>query len=103
MVIVAYRPRAGQKAALLDLTRQHVPALRNLGLATDRPALAMRADDGTVIEVFEWKSAEAMAAAHAHPVVQQMWQQYAQACEYVKLATVKEFNDLFAAFEPIDL
>jgi hypothetical protein len=33
-----------------------------------------QASDGTVIEVFEWKSQEAIAAAHTNPVVQKMWE-----------------------------
>lgn len=55
MVIVAYRPKPGREEDLLALTREHVPALRRLGLATERPALAMRAKSGDVVEVFEWR------------------------------------------------
>ena len=53
MVIVAYRPKPGQEDALLALTREHVPMLRRLGLATDRPCLVMRSGSGVIIEVFE--------------------------------------------------
>ena len=63
----------------------------------------MRAGDGTIIEVFEWKSTEAIAAAHQNPVVQAMWERYAVACEYISLSTLDEFKNLFAGFEPIDL
>ena len=51
MVIVGYRPKPGCDAALLDLVRTHVAELRALGLATDRPTLAMKAQDGTIVEV----------------------------------------------------
>ena len=54
LFIAAYRPKAGQHHALLALVRDHVPTLRRLGLATGRPATAMRAADGTVLEVFDW-------------------------------------------------
>ena len=47
MVIVAYRPKAGREDDLLALTRTHVPELRRLGFATERPPLAMRSEDGT--------------------------------------------------------
>jgi len=103
MVIVAYRPRSGKEAVLLELTKQHCPILRSQGLVTDRPAYAMRAADGTIIEVFEWKSEEAIAAAHTNPAVLKMWQQYGEACEYVSLTSVKECGDMFAGFEPIEL
>jgi hypothetical protein len=32
----------------------------------------MKSADGTIIEVFEWKSAAAIAAAHENPVWQAM-------------------------------
>jgi len=102
MVIAAYRPRPGQEEALLQLTREHLPILRSIGLATDRPALAMRAKDGTVIEAFEWVSDEAIEKAHTHPVVLDMWGRYEAACEYVRLSSVAETADQWAMFEPID-
>jgi hypothetical protein len=103
LVIVAYRPRPGKEGLLLELTREHTPILRGQGLATDRPAYAMRAADGTIIEVFEWKSQEAIAAAHTNPEVLKLWERYGEACEYVPLTSVKECSDMFAGFEPIDL
>jgi hypothetical protein len=103
MVIVAYRPLPGKESRLLELTKEHVPILRGQGLATERPAYAMRSADGTIIEVFEWKSREAIAAAHTNPEVLKMWERYGEACEYVPLTSVKESSDLFAWFEPIEL
>jgi hypothetical protein len=102
-VVVAYRPKAGQEARLLELTKNHLPVLREQGLVTDRPPYAMRAEDGTIIEVFEWKSEAAIGAAHTNPVVLKMWEQYAAACDCVPLNQVRECSDLFAGFEPIDL
>jgi hypothetical protein len=101
MVIVAYRPRAGKEALLLELTRRHLPVLRAQGLATDRPSSVMRAADGTIVEVFEWKSQAAIDAAHTNPAVAEMWKRYAEACEYVPLKDLKEAANLFAAFEPL--
>ena len=102
MVIVAYKPKPGQEDALLALTRDHVPRLRRLGLASDRPFLAMKAKDGTVVEVFEWNDG-AIAKAHEHPDVLAMWGEYEKACDYVPLKSLAEANDLFAGFEPLDL
>lgn len=103
MVIVAYRPKAGKAAALLRLARVHVDVLRGEGLATRRPAAAMRAADGTLLEVFEWRSAAAMAAAHSNPAVLRMWKKYAQVCDYVPVAHVAETASLFASFAPVSL
>ncbi len=40
IVIVAYRPKPGKDADLLQLTREHVPLLRAEGLVTDHPVTA---------------------------------------------------------------
>lgn len=102
-VIVAYRPREGKEARLLELVREHMPILRREGLVTDRPALVMRAEDGTIVEVFEWRSAEAVERAHANEVVQAMWERFNEACEYESLANLEECSRPFSPFEPVDL
>jgi hypothetical protein len=102
MVIVAYRPKPGRADDLLALTLEHVPALRRLGLATDRPALAMRSKEGVILEVFEWCEG-AIATAHQNPEVLKMWGRYAEVCDYSPLADLPEAKDLFAQFTPIDL
>lgn len=69
IVIVAYRPKPGKDEELVELVRHRVPRLRKEGLATDRAPVIMRARDGTIIEVSEWKSQEAIDAAHKNPNV----------------------------------
>jgi len=86
LVIVAYRPKPGKEAGLLQLTREHVPLLRSENLATNHPVTACRATDGTVVEVFEW-AAGGVERAHKNPAVLKLWDRYAAACEIVKLAT----------------
>jgi quinol monooxygenase YgiN len=103
MVIAAYRPRPGNEGRLLELTKEHYPILCQQGLVTDRRPYVMLADDGTIIEVFEWKSQAALDAAHTNPEVLKMWERYAEVCEYAPLATVKECSNMFAMFEPIEL
>ncbi len=100
VVIVAYRPRPGCEAALLDLTRDHVLHLRCLGLATDRPSLMLQAQGEVVVEVFEWKPG-AMEAAHAHPEMLALWERYAAVYDYVPLAGLAEAAEPFARFAPI--
>lgn len=102
MVIAVYRPKEGCSEKMIELVKEHVPFLRRLGLATDRPALAMRASNGEIIEVFEWKSG-AIAAAHEHPEVQSLWEQYAEVCDYAPLQSLAEARAPFAQFEPLDL
>ena len=88
VVIVAYKPKPGKEADLLQLTREHVPLLRAEGLATDRPVIACQARDGTIVEAFEWV-AGGTERAHNNPEVMKLWQRYAAACDYVPLATVR--------------
>lgn len=102
-VIVAYRPHPGKEQELLQLTREHLPILRSQGLATDRPSYVMRSTDGTIIEVFEWKSAEAIAAAHQNPVWQAMCGRYSEARDYISLENLRESKNMFAEFDPVDL
>jgi quinol monooxygenase YgiN len=101
--IPAYRPKPGKEAELLAIVKQHVPILRQEGLATERPAYAMRAADGTIVEVFEWKSVEAIAAAHKNPTVMAMWERFNDVCEIVKLVDLAESKAMFAGFTPIEL
>ncbi len=101
VVIVAYRPKPGREDALRALVADHAPALRRLGLATDRPAIALQARDGVLVEMFEWKPG-AIKAAHQHPDVQEMWARFAEACDYVPLKELPEASDLFAEFKPLE-
>ena len=54
IVIVAYKPKPGKEAELMQLTREHVPLLRAEGLVSDRSVTACQTRDGTIVEVFEW-------------------------------------------------
>ena len=100
-VIACYRAKPGQEVALRALVHDHVPALRRLGLATDRAPYSLQAADGTLVEVFEWSSAKAIEAGHEHPEVHRMWAAFGQACTYVKLSQLAEAQNLFAEFAPL--
>ena len=102
-VIACFRPRPGKDAELLDVVRDHLPILRSQGLVTDRPSYVMRADDGTIVEVFEWKSAEAIEAAHSNEAVQQLWERFEATCEYEAIGSLAEGRELFPGFEPVDV
>jgi len=101
VVIVAYRPKPGKENELVDLVRSRVPTLRKGNLVTDRVPIIMRARDGTIIEVSEWKSQEAIDAAHKNPNVLAMWNKFFAICDCVPLNMLAEATEMFAAFEPI--
>lgn len=101
IVIVAYRPKPGMQSRLRALMKTHVPRLREQGLVSERAPIVMEAEGGTVVEVFEWKSKEAIEQAHANEAVQRMWQEYAEVCEYVPIGQVPEASNLFSEFTPL--
>ncbi len=101
-VIVAYRPKPGKEDDLLELVRSRVPTLRKEGLVSDRAAAIMRARDGTIIEVSEWKSRAAIDAAHKNPNVLAMWEKFFAVCDCVPLNTLAEAGEMFAGFKPVD-
>jgi quinol monooxygenase YgiN len=100
IVIVGYKPKAGQKEALQQLMREHLAVLKSENLVTGRDSIMMEAADGTIIEVFEWKSAAAVQQAHTNPVVLKMWEKYTAACDYIPVAQVAEASALFSSFMP---
>jgi len=102
IVIVAYKPKEGKAEQLKELTKTHVPRLKKEGLVTDREPVAMETADGTIVEVFEWLSDEAIEQAHKNLAVIQMWGEYAEVCDYVPLNTLNEAKMQFAGFSPLN-
>ena len=101
VVIVAYRPKPGKEEELLALVRGRVPTLRKEGLVTGRAPTIMRSRDGTIVEVSEWKSQEAIDAAHKNANVLAMWDKFFAICDCLPLNTLDEAKEMFAGFEPI--
>jgi hypothetical protein len=102
-VIAVYRPKAGREDELLDVVRDHLPVLREAGLATDVEPVVLRTGDGTLIEVFEWASEEAVHHAHEHPRVQELWERFAAVSDNVPLAEVPAARERFATVERVEL
>lgn len=103
IVIVAYRPRPGKRQALRRLMFDHVAILRSQGLVTDRLPITMEAQDGTIVEVFEWKSKEAIESAYANAAVVEMWNAFSEVCDYVPVGQVPEAAQVFSEFTPLDI
>ena len=102
-VIVAYKPKLGQEQRLEQVVAKHLSVLASEQLVTNRSAYVMRAKDGTLVEVFEWQSAEAIAKAHSNPNVQALWAEFGAVCDYVPLATLAESQQMFAEFDPVSI
>jgi quinol monooxygenase YgiN len=100
--VVAYRPKPGKERELLELVRNRVPTLRKEGLVTDRTPTIMCSRDGTILEVSEWKSRDAIDAAHKNPNILAMWDKFFAVCDCVPLNTLPEAADMFAGFTPVE-
>ena len=102
-VIAVYRPHEGKGDELVELLKAHLPTLRREGLATAMESVVLRAADGSVLEIFDWVSGDAVEAAHTNAVVQAMWARFATVCDYATLDSLAEAAKVFAHFERIGL
>jgi hypothetical protein len=102
ITIAIYRPKAGKETQLLELIKEHMPILKGQGLITDRKPVVMQAEDKTIVEVFGWKSADAIKEAHTNQEVQKLWHRFSEVCDYDIPTNVKEFTGLFSEFTPIN-
>ena len=103
IVIATYKPHNGNDEALRALIREHLPTLRKYELATDRPSMLMRAQDGTYLEIFEWAAADSADRAHEHPAIAKIWEGMGALGEMPVLSQLDEAKRTFPHFEPVDL
>lgn len=103
VVIAAFRPKKGKSADLLRVVQKHWNVLSEQGLVTARPRIVMQARDGTIVEVFEWTSPDAIERAHSNPAVLQLWSEFAAACDYVPIGSVEEAGQLFSEFAAVPI
>ena len=102
-VIAAFKPKPGMQGSLAAAVEKHWRILRAENLVTDRPRYAMQSEDGTLVEVFEWLSPEAIERAHHTPAVLALWAEFESACEYVPLSALAEAQHPFSEFAPLPL
>jgi hypothetical protein len=102
VTIAAYKPKPGKEAALKELMKTHLPILKQEGLARDKESFIMEAADSTIVEVFEWLSAEAIQNAHTNPAVLQMWAGYGEVCDYIPVGNLTEASNSFSGFKPLN-
>src|SRR5262245_60336583 len=98
-VIATYRPKPGQEAELLACVRDHLPILRAEGLVTELEALVLRAPDGAILEIFEWKSKAAIDSAHHNEAVRALWGRFDACCTFGTLHSLPGADGPFPSFE----
>lgn len=103
VAIAGYRPKKGKERKFLQLLKSHIPTLRAEGLISDKDAYRMQAENGTIIEVFEWKSSKSKRQAHKNENVMKIWNQFFDLADLVGIGTLKEAKEAFASFKPMKM
>lgn len=103
VVIASYKPKDGKEEGMKEVLRDHIPILRKEGLITDFLAIVLKSMNGDYIEIFEWKSGEAIAKAHENENVLKLWKRFEEVCTYTNLSNIEECKSLFASFIPVKL
>lgn len=80
LIIVAYKPKPDKEEELEKLVMSHVDRLKSLILQL-RENLLLVAADGSLVEISEWKSKEAIDAAHEPPEARKMWSEFSEVCD----------------------
>ena len=98
LVIALYRPKAGKEKKLDELVAKHFPTLKEYGLTSGREPFIGRSEDGTILEIFEWKDIASSKKAHDHPAVAKIWEAMAMVCEFGRLDQLPEAKNMFPHF-----
>jgi quinol monooxygenase YgiN len=96
-----YRPKPGKENELTEILKVHIPVLREEGLITERELLTLQAENGTIIEIAEWKSSEAIEKAHQSEKVMAVWNQIGALAELTNLSSLAEAKYPFPNFKAI--
>jgi quinol monooxygenase YgiN len=103
ITMAMYQPHVGKEEQLNDVLKKHIKTLEAENLITSREPIRAVASDGTVIEIFEWKSEQAKDAAHESPVVMKVWNEIMEIAEIKSLSSLEESKHPFPNFAPYSL
>ena len=102
LVICRYKPHDGRDDDVRALVARHAPVLIAEGLVTDRPFVHATAADGSLLEIFEWRSEDASRSAHTNPAVMEIWGGLGECASFAPLGELSEAQSPFAHFTPLD-
>jgi quinol monooxygenase YgiN len=100
ITMALYQPNTGKEEQLNSVLKNHIKTLEAEDLITSREPIRAQAADGTVIEIFEWKSDQAKDAAHESPAVMKIWNEIMEITEIKSLSSLDEANHPFPNFAP---
>jgi len=102
LAIATYKPKEGKDKELFELVKKHLPILHELELASKRGNFIAQSQDGTIIEVFEWTSLNAIHAAHQHPAVSDIWEKMTLIADFVPMSGLPEGQKPFPGFKVLN-
>lgn len=102
LAFATYKAKEGKEKELLELVKKHLPILHELELATTRGNFIAEAKDGTIIEVFEWTSLNAIHAAHQHPAINAIWEKMTLIADFTPMSTLTEGQKPFPGFKVLN-
>ena len=102
IVFAIYKPHNNKENELKELISKHVPILKSNNLITDRQPILVQSNNGIYIEIFEWKSNNAVEEAHENIEVQKLWDAMEKVCDFTTLDSVEEVKEFFPHFKPIN-
>ena len=73
IVFAIYKPHQNKGNELKKLILKHVPILKSNKLITNRERVLVQSKNGIYIEIFEWKSNDAVEEAHENLEIQKLW------------------------------
>jgi len=101
LVFAIYKPNEGEEKALLEIISRHTNVLLSQDLISRRKVIVLKANKGQIIEIFEWKSDNAIGLAHENEKVLEIWSEFAKVCSYETLHDLSELDMIFPDFEVI--
>ncbi|OOE12731.1 hypothetical protein [Fictibacillus arsenicus] len=98
ITMALYQPHEGKEEQLNEVLKNHIKTLEAEKLITQREPIRAIASDGTVIEIFEWRSEHAKDAAHESRNVMKVWNEIMEIAEIKSLSSLVEANHPFPNF-----
>ncbi len=86
------------QSKLREILKKHVQTLRKYELITNAPVMLLESEDGTLMELFEWKDENASRVAHEHPAIRKIWGEMEGILEFPVLSNLPEANRRFPNF-----
>ncbi|MBL7878115.1 MAG: hypothetical protein JNL53_20785 [Cyclobacteriaceae bacterium] len=99
--LIIYKPHKGKEQELLSTVKSGYAPMISGGYVTDRAPILMRATNGSLLLIFEWKQQDSQDKAQADPAIQEQWMRVSKLSEFEKPESLKEFRDVFPEFESI--